>query len=75
MWRLEAPLMAKIEKATTLDLDDLEGAVQNLIQGVRDPKAMDEGAREMDEGREEIRQRLGELDLAVEMVRESRDEA
>lgn len=67
--------MAKVDRATTLDLDDLERTVQNLIKGVRDPKAMDEGAREMDQGREEIRQRLGELDLAVEMVRESRDEA
>jgi hypothetical protein len=35
---------------------------------------MDRAAQEMDEGREEIRQRLGELDIAVELTRESRDE-
>jgi hypothetical protein len=51
-----------------------EKTVQNLIQGIRDPDAMDRAAQEMDEGRDEIRRRLGELDLAIELVRESRDE-
>jgi hypothetical protein len=67
--------VANVDNATTVELDDLERVVQNLINGVRDPDEMDEGAKEMDEGREEIRQRLGDLELAVEMIRESRDEA
>ena len=57
------------------DLAELEQTIQDLIKGIRDPDAMDRAAQEMDEGREEIRQRLGVLDIAVELVRESRDEA
>ena len=45
-----------------------------MIKGVRDPDAMDRAAREMDEGREEIRQRLGELNLAVELTDPDEDE-
>lgn len=56
------------------DLADLEATIADLIRGVRDPRKMDEAAREMDEGREEIRRRLGDLDIAVELIRETRDE-
>jgi len=69
--------MAIVEESQAIpaeDLAELEKTIQNLIQGIRDPDAMDRAAQEMDEGREEIRRRLGELDLAVELVRESRDE-
>jgi hypothetical protein len=54
------------------DLAELEKTIQNLIQGVRDPDAMDRAAKEMDEAREEVRQRLGELELAAELT--ERDE-
>jgi hypothetical protein len=69
--------MATVERPPIIpagDLSELEKTVQDLIKGVRDPDAMDRAAQEMDEGREEIRQRLGELDIAVELTRESRDE-
>jgi hypothetical protein len=69
--------MAAVEESHAIpaeDLAELEKTTQNLIKGVRDPGAMDRGAREMDEGRAEIRRRLGEVDLAVALVRESRDE-
>ncbi len=69
--------MATVEESQAIpaeDLAELEKTIQNLIQGIRDPDAMDRAAQEMDEGREEIRRRLGDLDLAVELVRESRDE-
>jgi hypothetical protein len=69
--------MATVEELQAIpaeDLAELEKTVQNLIRGIRDPDAMDRAAQEMDDGREEIRRRLGELDLAVEQVRESRDE-
>jgi hypothetical protein len=69
--------MAAVEESQAIpaeDLAELEKTIQNLIQGIRDPDAMDRAAQEMDEGREEIRRRLGDLDLAVELVRESRDE-
>jgi hypothetical protein len=54
------------------DLAELEKTIANLNRGVRDPDAMDRAAKEMDEAREEIRQRLGELDLAAELT--ERDE-
>jgi len=50
------------------DLAALEKTIENLSRGVRDPDAMDRAAKEMDEAREEIRQRLGELDLAAELT-------
>jgi hypothetical protein len=44
------------------------------MKGIRDPEAMDRAAEEMDQGREEIRRQLAEVNLAVELVREARDE-
>ncbi len=60
-------------QATAYDVE-FDAAVGRAMKGIRDPKAMDEAARAMDEGREEIRSRLGELNIAVVLVRESRDE-
>jgi hypothetical protein len=56
------------------DLAELEAAVADLIRGVRDPQKMDEAAREMDEGREEIRRRIGETKIAVELTDPDSDE-
>jgi hypothetical protein len=56
------------------DMAELQRAVDDMIQGVRDPEAMDRAAKEMDEGREEVRQRLGELDIAVELTDPDSDE-
>jgi hypothetical protein len=56
----------------TEDLAELEKTIQNLIRGVRDPDAMDRAAKEMDEASEEVRQRLGALDIAAELT--ERDE-
>ena len=66
--------MIKTEKpsAITEDLAALEDAVADLINGVRDPKKMIDAEKELEAGREEIRRRLGELDLAVELT--DRDE-
>jgi len=67
--------MATVNESPTIpaeDLAELEKTIQNLIQGVRDPDAVDRAAKEMDEAREEVRQRLGELDLAAELT--ERDE-
>jgi hypothetical protein len=67
--------MATVNESVTIrdeDLAELEKTIQNLIQGIRDPDAMDRAAVETDEAREEIRQRFGELDLAAELT--ERDE-
>jgi hypothetical protein len=69
--------MADVEKPSAIpaeDMAELQRAVDNAMNGIRNPEAMDRAALEMDQGREEIRQRLGELNLAVELIREARDE-
>jgi hypothetical protein len=67
--------MATIAEAAAIPAEDLaalETTVQNLIRGVRDPDAIDRAAKEVDEAREEVWQRFGELDLGVELT--ERDE-
>lgn len=56
------------------DVAALERTIQDMIWGVRDPRKMDEAAREMDEGREEIRRRIGETDIAAELTDPDDDE-
>jgi hypothetical protein len=58
------------------DLDaEFDVAIERAMKGIRDPDAMDQAAREMDQGREEIGQRLGDIQVAVELIRQVRDEA
>ena len=64
--------MKMIESDTELDVA-YSVAIERAMKGIRDPNTMEEAAREMDEGREEIRSRLGELNIAVELIREARD--
>jgi hypothetical protein len=54
--------------------EEFDAVIADLMKGVRDPAKMDEAARELDEGREEIRSRLGTLNVAVNLIRETRDE-
>lgn len=42
----------------------LEEAIQDAIKGIYRPEKMEEAARDLEEGREEIRRRLGETHLA-----------
>jgi hypothetical protein len=68
---------ANLEKPPAIpaeDMAELQKAVDNAMNGVRDLEAMDRAAEEMDQGRQEIRRRLGEVNLAVELIREARDE-
>ena len=44
------------------------------MTGNRDPEAMRQACDEQDRLREELRQKVGELNLAVELVREVRDD-
>ncbi|MFO0952982.1 MAG: hypothetical protein U0835_17880 [Isosphaeraceae bacterium] len=50
------------------DLAELEAAVADLVRGRRDRAAMERAARDLEEGREETRRRLGETDAAVELT-------
>jgi hypothetical protein len=53
---------------------ELEEAVDRLVKGIRDPEAVRRACRRMDQMREEMRQRVGEGEWAVNLVREARDE-
>ena len=69
--------MLTVEKDSSMTPDlvaELEDAVRRVVTGVRDPELMRQAAEEMDAGREEIRNRLGEMSIAVELVRETRDQ-
>jgi hypothetical protein len=66
--------MATAEKPSATDFDaEYDAAIERAMHGVRDPVAMERAAREMDEGREEIRSRLGEVEIAVDLIRDARD--
>lgn len=52
----------------------LQEAADNAAKGIRDPEAMKRACDRMDRMREELRQRQGEMNVAVELVRETRDE-
>jgi len=71
-----------MEDLDTLPVDTLpefmmerEEAVNRILHGTRDPEAMRRACERMDRMREEMRQRVGEVEFAVDLIRESRDEA
>jgi len=50
-------------------------ALDDLAKGIRRPEKMQAACERMDRLREENRQRFGEQDLALQLVRQTRDEA
>ncbi len=56
-------------------VSELQVAVDRLIKGVRDPEAMEKASERMDRMREEMRKRIGQVEVAVELSREARDES
>jgi hypothetical protein len=54
---------------------EFQEAVNNLAQGIRRPETMRAAYERMDRLREENRQRFGEQNLAVALVRQTRDRA
>jgi hypothetical protein len=53
-------------------LRKLDEAIDRLIRGERDPEAMRKACEEMDAAREELRQRIGTVDVAVDLIRDAR---
>jgi chromatin segregation and condensation protein Rec8/ScpA/Scc1 (kleisin family) len=53
---------------------DLQEALDNLAKGIRDPEKMKEACEEMDRLREENRRLFGETNIAVELIRQTRDQ-
>ena len=52
---------------------ELQEAAENAAKGVRDPERMRQAAERMDRMREELRRRCGEMNVAVELIRQARD--
>jgi hypothetical protein len=54
---------------------EMQERADRATKGVRDPEAMRRARLRMDRMREEFRRRHGEDDLAVELIREARDDS
>ena len=65
--------MAIVENSGTIIVDpEVQAAVDRVLRGVRDPESMRQAAERMDRMREEMRRRVGDVDLAVPLIRETR---
>jgi hypothetical protein len=53
---------------------ELDDAVRALMIGVRDLEAMRRACERMDRMREELRQRIGNVEMAVELIRDARSQ-
>ncbi|GEM_PF-4877047 len=54
---------------------ELQRAADKAARGVRNRRDMQQACAEMDRVREELRDKLGELDVSVDFIREVRDDA
>ena len=63
------------ETLTTVDAKrELAEAIERLKNGIRDPEATRRARERMDRRREQIFQKFGVLNIAVELIREVREE-
>ncbi len=56
-------------------MTELQEAVDRIVKSIRDPVAMKKTCERMDRMRQEIEQRVGEVEVAGDLIRESRDES
>jgi hypothetical protein len=54
---------------------ELRAATERAARGVHDPDLMRRACERMDRMREELRRRVGDLDVAADLIREGRDES
>jgi len=67
--------MATVEKPAVINVDpEVQAAIDRALEGVRDLDSMRQAAERMDRMREEMRARVGNVNLAVPLIRETRDE-
>lgn len=59
------------ETPTTNAKAELEAAIEHLINGTRDPEMMRRARERMDQMREDLRQRIGIVEVAVDLIREA----
>ena len=67
--------MNPIETIPADMMAELRAATERAARGVHDPEIMRRACERMDQMREELRQRTGDLDVAVDLIREGRDES
>ena len=74
--RIHLEPMTKVEKQLAIpeDLAELEATIERATGGIRDPEKIRRAGERMDRMREEMRQRVGVGELAVQLIREARDE-
>lgn len=53
---------------------ELQASLALAASGVRDPGTMRKAREEMNRMREELRQKIGTVDVAVELVRDARNQ-
>lgn len=53
---------------------ELQAAADKAAKGIRDPEAMRQAAEEMDQMREDLRKRIGTVEVAVELIRDARNQ-
>jgi hypothetical protein len=53
---------------------EVQAAIDRALEGVRDPDSIRQAAERMDKMREEMRARVGNVNPAVPLIRETRDE-
>jgi len=53
---------------------ELHEILAGASTGVRDPETMRKAREEMNRMREELRQRIGTVEIAVDIIREARDQ-
>lgn len=55
-------------------LHDLEQTLGRAVTGVRDPEEMRRAREEMNRMREETRQKIGTVNIAVDLIRDARNQ-
>lgn len=60
-------------RTTTIEIRNLNEAILRMMACARDREAGRKAREEMNRTREEIRRRMGTLDVAVELVRDARN--
>ncbi len=63
-----------MDTTTIPTVHDLQVVVENLAKGIRDPEVARKARERMDLEREELRKRIGTTDVAVDLVRDARDQ-
>ncbi len=59
---------------TAEGVNDLQDAVERLIKGIRDPEIIQKACDDMDRMREETRERIGIVEVAVDLIRDARNQ-